>query len=189
MEESRHHAPAPVAPVAPTEIRPLTQDEDFDACAAMMAASDPWLRLGLSAPSCRRALTDPEREAWGAWHGERLAGFLVLSFKGAFVGYVQLLGVAPEMRDQGIGAALVEHAERCIFERTRNVFICVSSFNEAAQRFYARLGYRTVGRLENFLVEGLDELLLRKTRGPLLGSDRAGPDAPDAPPHPTLKET
>jgi ribosomal protein S18 acetylase RimI-like enzyme len=159
--------PAAVAP-AP-RIQPLASAQDFETCAAIMAGSDPWRRLGFAAETCLQALTQPEREPWGAWHEGRLAGFMLLSFKGSFVGYVQLLGVAADMRRQGIGAALIEHAERRIFALTPNVFICVSSFNEAAQRFYARLGYRTVGRLEDFLVNGHDEFLLRKTRGPVLG--------------------
>lgn len=153
----------------PLQMRPLVAAEDVQTCAGIMASSDPWLRLGLDLASCRRILSQSEREPWAAWQGNTLAGFVVLNFKGPFVGYVQLLGVAAPLRGQGMGAALLAHAERCIFERTYNVFICVSSFNEAAQRFYARQGYQQVGRLEDFLVKGHDELLLRKTRGPLLG--------------------
>jgi ribosomal protein S18 acetylase RimI-like enzyme len=185
METQRNDAPTPAAP----SIRPLLRDEDFDACAALMAASDPWLRLGLPGAACRRSLAHPEREPWAAWLGERLAGFLVLSFKGPFIGYVQLLGVAAGLRGRGLGAALLAHAEQRIFGHTPNVFLCVSSFNEPAQRFYASRGYRTVGRLENYLVQGHDELLLRKTRGPLQGSDGARPDAPAEPPYPTAKDT
>jgi ribosomal-protein-alanine N-acetyltransferase len=118
--------------------------EDLETCAALMAGSDPWLRLGVDLPSCRRILAQPERESWAAWQHHKLVGFAVLNFKGPFVGYVQLLGVAPQVRSQGIGAALLAHAERCIFARTANVFICVSSFNGAAQRFYARQGYAGV---------------------------------------------
>jgi ribosomal-protein-alanine N-acetyltransferase len=160
--------PAP-APTAPLQMRPLDAAEDLETCAALMAGSDPWLRLGVDLPSCRRILAQPERESWAAWQHHKLVGFAVLNFKGPFVGYLQLLGVAPQVRSQGIGAALLAHAERCIFARTANVFICVSSFNAAAQRFYARQGYAVCGRLTDYLVAGHDELLLRKTRGPLLG--------------------
>jgi ribosomal protein S18 acetylase RimI-like enzyme len=166
------------APYGPAElqIRPLDSPEDFDACAAIMASSDPWRRLGAGLDTCRRALSQPEREPWGACKDGRLVAFALLSFKGPFIGYVQLLGVAADQRGRGIGSALLTHAEQCIFARTPNVFICVSSFNENAQRFYDRQGYRTVGRLANYLVQGHDELLLRKTLGPLLGgsgSDRS----------------
>lgn len=149
-------------------MAPLSSAEDLETCAALMAGSDPWLRLGLDLPGCRRILAQPERESWAAWQHKRLVGFAVLNFKGPFVGYLQLLGVAPQVRGQGIGAALLAHAEHCIFARTANVFVCVSSFNEAAQRFYARQGYTVCGRLADYLVAGHDELLLRKTCGPLL---------------------
>jgi ribosomal-protein-alanine N-acetyltransferase len=164
------HHPAGGAPslAAALHMAALEADADFDTCAALMATSDPWLRLGLDLQTCRRVVRQAERETWGAWQGSRLAGFVVLNFKGPFVGYVQLLGVAADLRGQGVGAALLAHAEECIFARTPNVFICVSSFNTSAQRFYARLGYQSCGRLDNYLVAGHDELLLRKTRGPLL---------------------
>jgi ribosomal protein S18 acetylase RimI-like enzyme len=43
--------------------------------------------------------------------------------------------------------------------------LCVSSFNTGAKRLYERLGYEFVGTLTNYLVEGHDELLYRKTSG------------------------
>ena len=41
--------------------------------------------------------------------------------------------------------------------------VCVSDFNHAARRFYARSGYQQVGTLGDLLVAGSAELLLRKT--------------------------
>jgi [ribosomal protein S18]-alanine N-acetyltransferase len=45
--------------------------------------------------------------------------------------------------------------------------MCVSSFNRDARRLYERLGYRVVGELTDYIVEGHSEILLRKTVGPL----------------------
>jgi ribosomal protein S18 acetylase RimI-like enzyme len=45
--------------------------------------------------------------------------------------------------------------------------MCVSSFNKKAQQLYRRLGYKKIGVLKNFIVPGHDEILLRKTLGPL----------------------
>jgi ribosomal protein S18 acetylase RimI-like enzyme len=59
------------------------------------------------------------------------------------------------------------YAERRIFRHAPNVFITVSSFNSGAQRLYDRLGYDVVGELEDFIIPGHSELLLRKTIGPL----------------------
>ncbi len=60
-------------------------------------------------------------------------------------------------------------APRCRagFGRGRNLFVCVSDFNDGARRFYARQGYAHVGTLPDLIVRGSAELLLRKTAGPI----------------------
>ena len=63
--------------------------------------------------------------------------------------------------------------------------MCVSSFNTDAQRLYKRLGYQIVGELEDYIIPGASEILLRKTTGPLRDwraphvgtSDVSGPPA------------
>ena len=65
--------------------------------------------------------------------------------------------------------ALLARAEKKIFKKAPNVFLCVSAFNGGAQRFYRRLGYARVGVLKDFVVRGQDEILLRKTIAPSLG--------------------
>jgi ribosomal-protein-alanine N-acetyltransferase len=97
----------------------------------------------------------------------RLAGFLLLNLQGTFAGYIQTVGMAPEFRGQGYGKRLIAFAEQRILRDHQNVFLCVSSFNQTARRLYARLGYREVGELTDFLVAGHSEFLLRKTIGPL----------------------
>jgi ribosomal protein S18 acetylase RimI-like enzyme len=47
------------------------------------------------------------------------------------------------------------------------MFICVSSFNPRAQRFYRRLGYEVIGELKDYIVDGHSEILLRKSIGSL----------------------
>jgi ribosomal protein S18 acetylase RimI-like enzyme len=63
---------------------------------------------------------------------------------------------------------MIEFAEQRIFRQSPNVFLCVSSFNKHAQKLYERLGYQHVGELPDFVVRGYSEILMRKTRGPLL---------------------
>ena len=132
-----------------------------------MAESDPWLTLGTGYETSLRLLSNDARERYLATVSDEPAGFLVISMQGSFVGYVQLLGVAPQFRGQGVGRALIDFAEQRIFRETPNVFICVSDFNHAAQGFYARLGYQRVGELKDFIVAGHAEILLRKTIGPI----------------------
>jgi ribosomal-protein-alanine N-acetyltransferase len=101
-----------------------------------------------------------------------VVGFSILSMTGAFRGYVQTLAVRADWRSRGLGSELLRAAEERIFAVTPNVFICVSSFNPRARALYERLGYEYAGVLRNFVVQGHDEILLRKTRGPLTGTPR-----------------
>ena len=41
-----------------------------------------------------------------------------------------------------------------------NLFLCVSSFNTDAPKFYLTLGYEQIGVLKDYLVEGHDEILI-----------------------------
>jgi ribosomal protein S18 acetylase RimI-like enzyme len=150
-------------------IRPLETRAEAEACARMMAGTEPWITLRRDFDACLRVMLDETRERYVAYEGERLCGLLVLNLRGAFVGYIQSVCAAPESRGKGVGTALVAFAEERIFREHRNVFICVSDFNPGARRLYERLGYRLVGELTDYVVSGRSELLLRKTRGPLVG--------------------
>ena len=77
--------------------------------------------------------------------------------------------MAEKFRGEKLGSYLLEFAETQIHQYSPNVFICVSAFNESAIRLYTRFGFSLVGILKDFVKEGYDELLMRKTIGPMLG--------------------
>ena len=132
-----------------------------------MADSEPWHTLGIGYEQSLKILSNATRERYLAIRDGVPVGFLVLNMQGPFIGYVQLVGVAPNARAEGVGRALIAFAEERIFGVTPNVFICVSDFNHDARRFYEKLGYSKVGELKDFLVTGRAEILLRKTIGPI----------------------
>ena len=151
------------------QIRPLADDAQAQACAALMASSDPWLTLGYGYDTLLRTMRATGREIYLA-HADRdarLAGFIILNLQGTFVGYIQTICIAAEFRGQGCGSQLVAFAEERIFRDHPNVFLCVSSFNHSARKLYESLGYAQVGELTDFLVAGHSEILMRKTRGPI----------------------
>jgi ribosomal protein S18 acetylase RimI-like enzyme len=45
---------------------------------------------------------------------------------------------------------------------SRDIFLLVSDFNTDAQNFYARLGYVQVGKLDDYVVQGVSELVMWK---------------------------
>jgi ribosomal-protein-alanine N-acetyltransferase len=149
------------------EIRKLTQNSEVEICARMMASSEPWMTLRRNYDESVKTLTVPSKQVYLAKANGEIGGFIILIMQGAFIGYIQTVCVAPEWRSKGIGSKLLTFAEERILRETPNVFMCVSSFNQNAQRLYQRLGYEVVGELKDYIVSGHSEILLRKTIAPL----------------------
>ena len=145
----------------------LRHARDVAWAAGLMADSEPWLTLGRGLVANRKLLRNPAKECQLVRVGRVRAGVLVLDPHAPLGGYLQAICVAPAFRGQGLGTAMVQWAEERLFAVSPNVFLCVSSFNHAAARLYRRLGYVEVGNLREFILPGHDEILLRKTHGPL----------------------
>ncbi len=76
--------------------------------------------------------------------------------------YLRLLGVQSGYTGRGAGAALLQAAERHIYDAQQDLFLLVSDFNEEAQRFYQRQGYRQVGAVPGYVLADVTELLYWK---------------------------
>jgi ribosomal protein S18 acetylase RimI-like enzyme len=148
-------------------IRPLREPAEACFCAEFIVASEPWITLGVTFEQAVQRLTDPTREVHVATVNEQIVGVLILHLSGPLNGYIQVIAVHPDWRCRGFGTRMIEFAEQRIFRQSPNVFLCVSSFNQHAQKLYARLGYQRIGELPDFLARGCSEILMRKTRGPL----------------------
>lgn len=152
-------------------FHPLQTQEEAEACARMMATSEPWITLKRGYAELLKAVQNPAREVYLAKVEKEIVGLIMINMQGAFTGYIQTICVASKWQNQGIGRQLMAFAEERIFAQTPNVFLCVSSFNTRAQEFYAGLGYEVIGELKDYLVAGYSEILLRKTIAPLVGFD------------------
>jgi ribosomal protein S18 acetylase RimI-like enzyme len=138
------------------------EESDYDWCARLMAGSEPWITLRRGLEGCHAALRRPGSELFVAREGGGLAGFLLIHPYGcAGSPYIASVAVAEGARERGIGTRLVAFAERQMAGR-RFIFLCVSSFNRRAQELYSRLGYRRVGEIPDYVVEGHSEILLCK---------------------------
>jgi ribosomal protein S18 acetylase RimI-like enzyme len=145
----------------------ITDSDDQNWCAALMASSEPWISLKRNYEDGQALMrvTEGGMEAFMAKIGNERLGFVVIKMAGAFVGYIQILAVAESSRGMGIGNSLMDYVEDRIFQVSPNAFICVSDFNESARKLYESRGYQLLGKLENYLENGFTELLLRKTIG------------------------
>jgi ribosomal protein S18 acetylase RimI-like enzyme len=150
-------------------IKKLSGRNEARACAQIMAASEPWITLQRSYNESLKIVTNPLREVYVAVIKSEVIGFIILQMEGTFTGYIQTVAIKDGWRNRGVGSRLLAFAERKIFSKKPNVFMCVSSFNKKAQKLYRRLGYEKIGVIKNFIVNGHDEILLRKTIGPLAG--------------------
>lgn len=149
------------------ELSLLSDPKDKEKCANLMCTSEPWVTLKRTYAESLKIFELEENETYGAYWNNDLIGFAIIEMTGALRGFVRSIAMAPEHRGKGLGSALLSEVEKVIKARHSNVFLCVSSFNEKAQKFYKNMGYDQVGVLTNYVVEGHDEILMRKSFGPL----------------------
>jgi ribosomal protein S18 acetylase RimI-like enzyme len=133
------------------------------ACREIVDESDPWKRLKESI-DFRTALRDKSMRTFVCLLDTDVAGFILFLPGPVFArgGYLRAIGVSPRFRGQGVGTALLSHAEKIASQRASHFFLCVSSFNRTGQAFYKRCGYRKVGSLPGFITPGASELIYWK---------------------------
>lgn len=149
------------------QIVPLAA-QDIAPCAALMASSEPWTRYGVTTAGAHALWAHALAEGATVWVARRddiACGFAWYIVRGAFglSGYLKLLGVSVAVRGRGIGAALLNRAEQqALADGQDDLFLLVSHFNLAAQRFYEAHGYRRLGAIADYVCPGVTELIYRK---------------------------
>lgn len=148
-------------------IRTMVPD-DRKAVIQLLSDSEPWNTLGYGVDDWSRIFCPlPQgRDSYIAELEGQIAGVAIVKQRFLLGDYLELLGVAAWARQKGVGGHLLKHIEDLVFQRTKNLFACVSDFNEPARTFYKKQGYQEIGPMPNFLIPGSAEILLRKTAGP-----------------------
>jgi ribosomal-protein-alanine N-acetyltransferase len=81
---------------------------------------------------------------------DRIAGFGIMRY-GDDDAHLDLLGVDPDRRREGLGRRLVEWLEKpALVAGISAVFLEVRGSNHGAQAFYERLGYRKLARIAHY---------------------------------------
>ncbi len=154
---------------ATARIRPY-QPGDFAAVVSLLADLYPWKRLKYTATDWELLFETPlqgqGREAYVLEAEGIVAGIGVLRQRFLFGDYLELFAIAAPVQGKGYGRALLAYLESVAFARAKNLFVCVSDFNEKGRRFYQRNGYTEIGPILHLLIPGSSEILLRKTTGP-----------------------
>jgi len=149
----------------PIAMRRLATRDDEERCARLMSTSEPWISLGRDYDMALTVVRDRSAEVYVAELDGQFVGFVILSLTGVLNGYIRTIAVEPGLRGRSVGTQIMAFAESRIFQTSPNAFLCVTSFNHRARALYERLGYEYVGELTDFFVNGVSELLYRKTRG------------------------
>ena len=143
-------------------ILQATENERFWA-ARLLSTSEPWISLGVSEEKTLQSLHEPGYQVFIAHQNNEACGVLIIDPRGvAGSPYIKSIAVTEESRSLGIGASLINYAEESFKNRSRYIFLCVSSFNTKAQSFYEKLGYTEVGELKDYLIDGASEILMSK---------------------------
>jgi ribosomal-protein-alanine N-acetyltransferase len=149
------------APVAGLAFRPAAGD-DPEWAARLMASMDPWRMLGRDFDERVAKCRHPEYTLLIAEAATARVACALLHQRGvAGSPYLASIAVLPEYQGRGVGAAFLHYCES-YFGAARFIFLCVGSFNPRARALYERQGYRLVGELPDYVLEGASEFLYVK---------------------------
>ena len=152
--------------ISTNEIRSM-QIADIAAVAKFVSATPLWQRYGVTEQSISERLANGlkgDAKIVVAEQDAEILGFVWAAENGAFARdvYIPLIGVNPESRSHGVGKILLDYVEQILFGRPRDVFLLVSDFNTDANRFYQKCGYSEIGRIPNYVLPGVAELIYWK---------------------------
>jgi len=138
--------------------------EDAEGIADRLALMDPWLALSYSAAQLEKYLSadDPSLHRYTVVVDEVIAGVVAVRYPWLRGSYLELIGLFPDRQGQGLGAAILQWMEQETKPWAMNCWVLVSSFNDAAKRFYLRQGFKEIANIEALVSLYSTELLLRK---------------------------
>lgn len=133
--------------------------------AAAIAAMEPWSVMNYQAEKLAAFLTSPDGGVCRYLVNIADSEAGVVSVRSPWLKgpYLELLALLPQAQNQGIGSSIIGWFEGAALEhQARNLWVCASSFNARALRFYERHGFRPATVLPDLVADGYDEILLRK---------------------------
>jgi diamine N-acetyltransferase len=133
--------------------------------AAAIVAMEPWSVMNYPAEALAAFLARPDGGVcrYRVSLAGTAAGAVSVRYPWLKGPYLELLALLPQAQNQGIGSSILAWLEEeALRLQARNIWVCASSFNTRALRFYARHGFHEAARLPGLVADGYDEVLLRK---------------------------
>jgi ribosomal protein S18 acetylase RimI-like enzyme len=131
-----------------------------------IVAMEPWRSLGYRTAPLGRYLRRMARArcVLAARDKSEILALAVVQPDFLLGQFIALLAVRPEAGGKGIGRALVARIERDTFRSRKWLYVSSDATNDAAARFYRKLGFRRVARLPGLVRDDRSEILWRKRR-------------------------
>lgn len=149
------------------------EPRDIAEMAVIMSTTEAWTCFGIDYNYAFKTLTtmpDALYVATSPATGE-VVGFGSLRREGVgnFGAYTRLFAVKEKYRERGVGRQLLDFIWDIATKTSPNLFLICSENNAGGLKFYDKMGFARVGVLPDLVIDGHNEILLRKTTGPLLG--------------------
>jgi ribosomal protein S18 acetylase RimI-like enzyme len=145
-----------LVPLEDTAIIPLAE---------AIVAIPPWSMMNYSAGALAKFLASAEGgvSRYLVQVGSEPAGAVSVRHPWLKGPYLELLALLPSFQGRGIGSEIIGwFEEEGLRLGARNLWVCASSFNTRAVRFYRRHGFREAATFGGLVADGYDEILLRK---------------------------
>ncbi|EDN66863.1 GCN5-related N-acetyltransferase [Beggiatoa sp. PS] len=147
-----------------SQLRQITYAETV-IIAQTLVKMEPWYSLNYKRDNLSNYLhhADPLLYRYGIVINQQIVGIVCVRYPWLQDAYLELLAIYPICQGRGIGHEVLQWIEAELLKaHCYHLWLLVSSFNYQAQRFYQKLGFVEMGQLEDFVVVGYDEILLRK---------------------------
>ncbi len=138
-------------------------EPEIEMASRLLAGSEPWITLKITLEQCNKNCRDPEFLLYFGTSGDRPGGIILIDPRGvAGSPYIKSIVVYPELRGHGIGTQLLAFAEELFRNKSKYIFICVSSFNHKARKLYERSGFQALCEFRDYIIDGASEILMHK---------------------------
>jgi ribosomal protein S18 acetylase RimI-like enzyme len=138
---------------------------DHARLAEAIVVMPPWVVMKYPADAMERFLAT-ESDTISRYRvaiGTETAGVVSVRYPWLKGPYLELLALFPRFQGAGLGTRILVWLEQeTVRLEARNLWVCASSFNHGALRLYERYGFQRVATLPNLVVDGYEEILLRK---------------------------
>lgn len=155
----------PIENLVSCNLSSQISEESALSLSLILASSDPWLTLNISAKSLENYFIkkDYGLHRYLVLVEDKIAGTICIRFPWLRGPYIELLGLDSKYRGFGIGKQLLEWVEKEARRESKNLWVVSSSFNHKAIQFYEKQGFSKIGVIQGLIKPNYDEMLLRKS--------------------------